>query len=75
MDAPQGYDMYIRLLRYTDLPSACGCSLSYIWLQVNPDIPTMDDRLRLFESDASYQFVTNTSASASAYAPELLTCY
>ena len=58
-----------------DLPSACGCSLICIWLQVNPDIPTMDDRLRPPESDASYQFVTNTSASASAYAPELLTCY
>ena len=47
-----------------------------MWLQVNPDIPTMDDRLRPPESsDASYQFVTNTSASASALAPELLTCY
>ena len=48
----------------------------YMWLQVSPDIPTMDDRLRPPESsDTSYQFVTNTSASASALAPELLTCY
>ena len=59
MDAPQGYDMYLRLLRYT----------------VNPDIPTMDDRIRPPEGEIAYQFVTNTSASASAYAPELLTCY
>lgn len=36
----------------------------------------MDDRLRPPDGEVPYQFVTNTTSSASsAYAPELLTCY